>query len=171
MSPLRRTQERAGVEDCRGPSVADASWVQRWRSNSLAEQEASVRRSCRSGREVKILVWRASSELLAAVFGALGFVGRPRRRAGILADLDLLDRLRDSHAFGPDSPAHWFLVQHISLEVAKLANVELKRKKKVPWASVAFALLIGAPLGFWTYELNKSGFRWFSLSSPVLLLR
>jgi hypothetical protein len=102
-------------------------------------------------------------DFLAALFGALGFVGRPRRRAGIVADLDLLGQLRDSHAFGPDSQAHRHLVQHISLEVAKLANVELKRRKTVPWASVAFAAVIGAPLGFWTYELNRQGFDWLSI--------
>jgi hypothetical protein len=106
---------------------------------------------------------RAATDFLAAVFGALGFIGRPRRRAGISADLDLLDRLRDSHAFGPESTSHRFLVQHISLEVAKLAKVELTHKKKIPWGSVIFASVIGIPLGFWTYRFDHASFHWLSL--------
>ena len=106
---------------------------------------------------------KAVSDFLAAALRGLGFVGRPRRRAGIRDDLELLDRLRDSPDFGTESSAHRFLLEHITSEVAKLAGVESIRKRKIPWASVAMALLIAAPLAYWTYKLNHDGFLWLSL--------
>ena len=59
---------------------------------------------------------KAMSDFLAAVLGRVGFVGRPRRRAAIHDDLQLLDQLRDSSDFGPESPAHHFLRNHIGSE-------------------------------------------------------
>jgi len=105
----------------------------------------------------------AVSDFLAAVLSKLGFVGRTRRRAGIQDDLELLGRLRGAPEFGPDSAAHRFLVDHITLEVAKFAGVELKRTKRRDWVAVALALCIGLPLGYWTYKLNQDDFRWLSL--------
>lgn len=43
-----------------------------------------------------------------------------------------------------------------------MAGVELKRKRKIPWAS-AMALFIGAPLAYWTYKLDQHDFQWLSL--------
>lgn len=106
---------------------------------------------------------QAATDFLAAVLGTVGLMGRPRRRAGIVADLDLLDRIRDSDAFGASSRAHVFLVSHIELEVAKLAKAELTRKKKIPWGSIMFALIIGAPLAYLTYKLDQADFRWYSV--------
>jgi len=59
------------------------------------------------------------------------------------------------------------LIGHITLEVAKYAGVELPRRR-VPWGSVVFAALIGAPLGYLTYTLNQDGFRWYSLFPGVV---
>jgi len=47
----------------------------------------------------------AISELLAAIFGRLGYVGRPRRRANIRDEIKLLDEIRSSSIFGSDSEA------------------------------------------------------------------
>jgi hypothetical protein len=110
---------------------------------------------------------KAASDFLAALLSTLGFVGRPRRRAGIRDDLDLLDRLRSSPDFGPDSAPHRFLTGRVTLEVAKLSGVELSHKKKVPWASVVVASIIGAPLAYWTFVLDQDGFRWLSLLPGV----
>lgn len=106
---------------------------------------------------------KAASDFLAALLSTLGFVGRPRRRAGIREDLDLLDRLRGSPDFGPDSAPHRFLTGRVTLEVAKLSGVELSHKKKIPWASVVVASIIGAPLAYWTFVLDQDGFRWLSV--------
>jgi len=106
---------------------------------------------------------KATSDFLAAVLGKVGFVGRPRRRAAIHDDLQLLDQLRDSSDFGPDSPAHHFLLNHITAEVASYSGVDLRRKRKIPWFSVVLSIVIGGPFGYWTYKLNDDGFAWFSL--------
>ncbi|HWX87641.1 MAG TPA: hypothetical protein VNX67_05660 [Solirubrobacteraceae bacterium] len=60
---------------------------------------------------------KAASDFLAAILSTLGFIGRPRRRAGIRDDLDLLELLRDTD-FGPESPSHRFLTERVPLEVA-----------------------------------------------------
>jgi hypothetical protein len=106
---------------------------------------------------------KAATDFLAAILRPLGFVGAPRRRSGIREDLELLGALRDSPDFGTDSVAHRFLVEHVTTEVAKLAGIELKRKRKIPWGPVAFALLIAVPLAYWTYKLNQDGFQLLSL--------
>lgn len=106
---------------------------------------------------------KAASDFLAAILSTLGFIGRPRRRAGIRDDLDLLERLRSSPDFGPDSASHRFLTERVTFEVARLSGVELSRKKKIPWSGVVMALIIGAPLAYWTFTLDRDGFRWLSL--------
>ena len=106
---------------------------------------------------------KAMSDFLAAVLGRVGFVGRPRRRAAIHDDLQLLDQLRDSSDFGPESPAHHFLRNHITTEVADYSGVELRRKRKIPWTSVVLSIAIGGPFAYWTYKLNDDGFAWLSL--------
>src|SRR5579884_4163683 len=98
---------------------------------------------------------KAATDFLAAVLSALGFVGRPRRRAGIREDLDVLGRLRDSPDFGPGSQAYGFLFKHVTREVARYAGVELERKRKIPWSGIVFASLVGLPLGYLTYTLNR----------------
>ena len=111
---------------------------------------------------------QAASDFLAALLGWLGFVGRPRRRAGIREDLELLGRLRDAPEFGVGSDAHRFLMDHVTREVAELAGVELKRKKHIPWSSVVVSLIIGLPLAYWTYTLNEESFRWYSVFPGLL---
>jgi hypothetical protein len=106
---------------------------------------------------------KAATDFLAAVLSALGFIGRPRRRAGIRDDLDVLAQLRDSPDFGPRSQAYRFLFNHVTREVARFAGVELERKRKIPWHGLAVAILVGAPMGYLTYTLDENGFKWISL--------
>lgn len=94
----------------------------------------------------------AASELLAAIFGRLGYVGRPRRRASIREEIELLDRLRSSPNFGPESDALRMLSDHISEEIASYAGKDLKRKA---WGSATFGLIVGLPLAYVTYKLNQ----------------
>jgi hypothetical protein len=108
----------------------------------------------------------AVSEFLAAVFARLGFVGRQRRRVNIKEDLSLLDMLRDSPSFGPESTAATHLLTHIEEEVARYSGIEQKRK--IQWGSVATAFVIGLPAAYLTYKLNQDGFSWFTLlTAPI----
>jgi hypothetical protein len=110
----------------------------------------------------------AASEFLAAIFARFGFVGRPRRRAAIRDELDLLAQIRESPDFGTSSKAHKFFSDHITSEIARYSGVELKRKRKIPWSSVVLALFIGLPLAYWTFKLNQDHFSWFSLLPGLL---
>lgn len=110
----------------------------------------------------------AASEFLAAIFARVGFVGRPRRRAAIRDELELLATIRESPDFGADSKAHKFFSDHITAEIARYSGVELRRKRKIPWSSVVLALLIGLPFAYWTYKLNEDHFSWFSLLPGLL---
>jgi hypothetical protein len=105
----------------------------------------------------------AASEFLAAIFARLGIVGRPRRRAALRDELQLLTEFCESPDFGRESKAHRFLTDHVTSEVARYSGVELQRKRKIPWSSVVIALLIGIPLAYWTYRLNEDHFAWLSL--------
>ncbi|MFL5818262.1 MAG: hypothetical protein ACJ76L_11770 [Conexibacter sp.] len=105
---------------------------------------------------------RAASDFLAAILARVGVVGRPRRRAAIRQDLELLRDLEATPELGRDTWAHQVLIGHIALEVAKYSGVELPRRR-IPWGSVIFAALIGGPLGYLTYSINDDGFRWYSL--------
>jgi hypothetical protein len=111
---------------------------------------------------------RAASDFIAAVLSGLGFVGRPRRRAGIRDDLDLLDRLRDTPEFGPDSSAHAYLSDHITQEIARLSGIALERTRKIAWSSVVMGLVFGLPLAYVTYRINQDGFNWISLLPGIL---
>lgn len=104
----------------------------------------------------------AVSEFLAAIFARLGYVGRARHRGNIRDELDLLNLLRDSPAFGAESGPAKALSQHITGEIARYSGVE--PKSKIQWGSVAAAAIIGIPLGYWTYKLNQDGFSWLSLA-------
>jgi hypothetical protein len=108
----------------------------------------------------------AVSEFLAAIFARLGFVGRQRRRINIKEDLYLLDTLRDSPAFGPESTAATHLFAHIEGEVARYSGFE--QKPKIQWGSIATAFVIGIPAAYLTYKLSEDGFSWFSLiTGPI----
>jgi hypothetical protein len=110
---------------------------------------------------------KAFSDVLAAVLGAIGFVGRPRRRASIRQDLELLRDLEQSPEFEVGTDSHGYLVAHIEREVAKHAGAVVPRRKQVPWSSVVICVLIGAPLGYWTFVLDHDGFRLVSLLPGV----
>jgi hypothetical protein len=101
--------------------------------------------------------------------GALGFVGRPRRRAGIREDLQLLRELETfPDYFGQGTPSHRVLVDHIELEVAKLSGAVRPIRRKIPWGPIVVYALVGAPLGYLTFRLNENGFRWYSLFPGVV---
>jgi hypothetical protein len=103
-------------------------------------------------------------DALAAVFRAIGVVGSARRRIAIRANLELLGELKKFPQFGEGSFAYETLSEHIAVEVARLAGVDLKRtRRRINWGTVIFLTTIWAPLGFLTYWLDRNGFRWISL--------
>lgn len=107
----------------------------------------------------------AVSDLLAAVLGRFGHVGRARGRANIRQDLDLLKQLREAPEFGSDSEASSSLTGYITAEVAHYSGAEQGKQK--PWASVALAAVIGVPLGYLAYRLSEDGFDWFSVPAGI----
>lgn len=110
----------------------------------------------------------AVTEFLAAIFARFGYVGRPRRRQNIRDELALLDLIRDSPAYGAESQAAIYLSEHIAAEVARYSGVELHQKRKIAWRSVALAIVIGVPFGYWTFKLNQGGFSWLSLPTGAV---
>jgi hypothetical protein len=110
---------------------------------------------------------KAASDFFAAVLGAAGFVGRPRRRAAIRDDLELLRDLEKSPEFGPGTWTREVLTAHITLEVARHAGVDLPRRK-IAWGSIVMAFVIGAPLAYLTYRLDRDGFEWWSLLPGII---
>lgn len=110
---------------------------------------------------------KAALDFLAAVLARLGFTGRPRRRAGIRQDLELLHELEKFPHLGPGTWAHQMLSGHIEFEIAKLAGIEFPRRN-IPWGSVVLAAVVGFPLGYVTYVLNKDGFNWWSLIPGIV---
>lgn len=96
------------------------------------------------------------SEVLAALFAKFGYVGRPRRRANLRDEIKLLEELRASPAFGPDTDSARFLTNHIANEVAGYAGV--LKKRKIPWGTVGVSAIIGLPFSYWTT-------RWFKTAS------
>lgn len=111
---------------------------------------------------------RAISDLLAAILARFGYVGRARRRNNIQEDLGLLERLRDLPESNLSDTAHRYLSQHIELEVAHFAGVELKGKKVIPWGAVVIALGIGLPFGYLTYTIVKDGFAWYAIPPGIV---
>jgi hypothetical protein len=109
---------------------------------------------------------RSIAEFFAAIFGVVGFMGKPRRRAGIRDDLHLLEELAEHEDFGRGSWPHQALMHRVSLDVAKLSGVPLGKRR--PWPSVILAILIGVPLGYWTYVINQNGFQWYSVFPGIV---
>jgi hypothetical protein len=103
----------------------------------------------------------AISEFLAALFARFGYVGRPRRRTNLRDEIKLLEEIRASPAFGPDTDSARFLTNHIANEVARYAGV--LKKRKIPWSSVILAAIIGLPFTYWTYTMVRDGFVWYAV--------
>ncbi len=53
------------------------------------------------------------------------------------------------------------LVDHVEREVGRFAGIG--RRPKIKWSSVTLALLIGLPLAYLTYTMNRDGFSVLSL--------
>lgn len=106
----------------------------------------------------------AVADLIAALLRPIGIVGSPRRRAAILENLNLLDRLRAYEEFGPGTVAYTVLSNHIVLEVGRLSGVDLRAvRKKINWSSAIISTCIWAPLGYVVYLLDHDGFDWLSI--------
>jgi hypothetical protein len=105
---------------------------------------------------------KAVADVFAAIFGALGFVGKPRLRHAIHDDIQLLDQLGTHPSFGSTSWPYVALMNRTALNVGKLAGVDASGKK-IQWGSVLWGSVMGLPLAFWTYSLNKHGFHWYSI--------
>ena len=104
---------------------------------------------------------RAVGDFLAAVLGAVGFVGRPRRRANIRHDLELLRDLEaTSRDFAPGTKPHQELTEHIAREVTTHSDLNQKQR---PWGSIVLALAIAVPLAYLAYKLSDDGFSWWSV--------
>lgn len=108
------------------------------------------------------------SDLLAAILARFGYIGRARRRDSITQDIALLERLRQSPDFGPESNAHGYLSTHITSEVAEFAGANPKSKKKISWAAVILSLLIGGPFAYLTYTIVDDGFEWYALPPGII---
>jgi hypothetical protein len=104
---------------------------------------------------------RAIAEFFAAIFATVGFVGKPRRRAGIRDDLNLITELSEHPDFGRGSWPHQALMNRVALDVARLSGVPTPHK--IQWGSVILAVVIGAPLGYWTYTIDRDTFQWYSI--------
>ncbi len=101
---------------------------------------------------------------LGALMRALGFAGRPRLRAAIREDLQLLHELEQVPAFAEETPLHNVMLAHVGTEVLRLVGAPvLGERKKVQWGSVCLGGIVGFPLAYWTYALNRSGFTVWSL--------
>lgn len=110
----------------------------------------------------------AVADLLAALLRPIGIVGSPRRRAGILENLELLERLRTHEEFGPGTAAYTVLTNHVILEVGRLSGVDLRAvRKKINWSSAIVSTCIWAPLAYVVYLLDRDGFDWLSLLPAI----
>jgi hypothetical protein len=82
----------------------------------------------------------------------------------IHADLALLKELEAFPELGTGTFAHTALVGKIIRETAALSDVELRSiRRDIPWMSIFLAAMISAGTGYWTYVLNESAFRWYSV--------
>jgi hypothetical protein len=86
-----------------------------------------------------------------------------------MADLRLLRAIQNTPGLGPDSfGARWLVVQ-VNLEMSRIAGITIPGDRKpVQWGSAILALVIACPLGLWTYLLDKSEFRAWSLLPGIV---
>ena len=96
---------------------------------------------------------------MAAILSTLGFVGRARRRSNIHLDLKLLDELRSTPEFGPESVAALLMTDYVTTEVADSTGALEKRKRKINWSSMCVAASMGGAAGYFA--------RWGSLPTAV----
>jgi hypothetical protein len=106
---------------------------------------------------------------LGAVLRALGYVGRPRLRAAIREDLELLHRLETVPDFERGTPIHGVMLAHIGSQILRLVGIPVVgERKQVQWNSVFLGLVVGGPLAYGTYALSKNGFSWWSLLTGAI---
>lgn len=108
----------------------------------------------------------AFSELLASVLRRIGVVGPTRRRNAITADIDLLDRLRETPDFGGDSPPHQDVKAHIEAEVRAYTGSR-KEPLKREWTGIIVAAVLGAAVGYGAYKANAVGW-WLALPAWII---
>jgi hypothetical protein len=106
-------------------------------------------------------------DFIASLLGAIGVIGRPRRRKAIIDDLDLLARLQGFEQFAPATNPHTWLSNHIALQIAEFSGLDTRTKKRaVGLGTVSISALITAGLGYLTYYL-RSHFGWWCVFAAV----
>lgn len=108
----------------------------------------------------------ALAEALAAFLRAIGYVGRPRKRAAIADDLGLLRELDEfpGGEFGPGTAPHIWLVGHIYQEVGEFVGLDFSmEKRKASLLSVFIAAGLAAGLGWASYYLISRGYGWWAV--------
>lgn len=71
--------------------------------------------------------------------------------------------------FERGTPIHSVMLAHIGNQVLRLVGIPVVgERKKVQWSSVFLGLIVGGPLGYWTYALSKNGFSWWSLLTGAI---
>src|SRR5688572_8126931 len=110
---------------------------------------------------------KAVADVFAALLSTIGFVGRPRRRAHIRDEMQLVTELAEHPDFGRGSWPHQALMNRVALDVARLAGVRISGRK-FPWSTAFWTLVIGGLFGYWTFKLNQDHFQWRSLVPGVV---
>jgi hypothetical protein len=106
----------------------------------------------------------AIAQALTSILEKIGVVGRSRRRMQILADLALLKELEGFAELGSGTFAHAVLVNKIIRETAALSDVDLRTTRPdIPWMSILLAVMMMGGTGYWTYVLDESSLRWYSV--------
>lgn len=108
----------------------------------------------------------AIAEVFAAFLRAIGYVGRPRKRAAIRDDLALLRELDEfpGGEFGPGTVAHIWLVGQIYEQIGEFVGLDLAtEKRKASLWSVLIAAGLAAGLGGAGYYLISHGYGWWAV--------
>jgi hypothetical protein len=111
----------------------------------------------------------AAVSVLTSLAAVVGLVNRKnRRRASILANLELLKQIHDAREYYSEDSTTNLLQQRVSLDVALLAGAKLVNKTPIPWGGVVFSALSGLGFAWLTYYLNVDRFNWFSILTGTL---
>jgi hypothetical protein len=112
----------------------------------------------------------AIAEVIATALRAVGYVGRPRRRAAISDDLKLLQELSEHPygEFGPGTAPYVWLVSHIYQEVGEYAGLDFRtEKRKASIGSIILSTVLWGTLGWLSFYLVEHGYGWWATFSVV----
>jgi hypothetical protein len=116
---------------------------------------------------------KAIGDFVAALLGLAGFVGKPRRRAAIAADLQLLHQLEEHPDFAASSLPHAWLTNHIMLEIGSFSGLDLRSsRRKADLSSIVINAIVLAVLTWLTYRIFEAGHPWYAAipGIPAFLL-